>query len=97
MGAHPPCFQPATAYEHFEGNVSMAVVSAERIRDFTENLACQRAKARRSMSIEVVFHDADTLPRNRAAGRLFGREAGYEWKWRKQRRPNLAAVGKKSL
>jgi GNAT superfamily N-acetyltransferase len=62
-----------------------------------KNLACQRAKARRSMSIEVVFHDADALPRNRAAGRLFGREAGYEWKWRKQRRPNLAAVGKKSL
>jgi GNAT superfamily N-acetyltransferase len=62
-----------------------------------ENLACQRAKARRSMSIEVFSHDADALPRNRAAGRLFGREAGYEWKWRKQRHPNLAAVGKKSL
>lgn len=60
-----------------------------------EALACERAKAWRSTSIQVLFHDADARPRNRAAGRLFGMKAGYEWKWRRQQRPNLAAVGKK--
>jgi GNAT superfamily N-acetyltransferase len=47
-----------------------------------EALACQRAKAWRSTNIKVFFHDVDALPRNRAAGRLFGIKAGYEWKWK---------------
>jgi len=62
-----------------------------------EGLACQRAKLWRSTNIKLFFHDADALPRNRAAGGLFSIQAGYEWKWRRQRLPNLAAVGEKTL
>jgi GNAT superfamily N-acetyltransferase len=62
-----------------------------------EQLACQKAKAWHSTIIKVLFHDVDALPRNRAAGRLFGIKAGYEWKWKRQRRPNLTAVGEKVL
>jgi GNAT superfamily N-acetyltransferase len=62
-----------------------------------EGLACQRATQWRSSRIVLYFHDADALPRNRAAGRLFGKQAGYKWDWRRKRLPNLAAVGEKSL
>ena len=62
-----------------------------------ESFACTQAEQWGSTSVRVLFHECDALPRNRAAGRLFGKKAGYEWKWTSQRLPNLAAVGEKAF
>jgi GNAT superfamily N-acetyltransferase len=48
-------------------------------------------------SLQVYFHSADALPRNRGAGRVFGQTVGYQWQWRRRTHPNLDAVGVKTL
>ncbi len=50
-----------------------------------------------SKEINILFHDWDAQPRVRAAGRLFAEKKGYKWRWRKNKRPNIVAIGEKSL
>jgi GNAT superfamily N-acetyltransferase len=62
-----------------------------------EEWATERARHWDSERIEILFHEVDALPRNRAAGSAFLRKVGYELKWRRHSRPNLAAIGEKVL
>jgi len=62
-----------------------------------ESVAAERARASRASRIEMLFHEVDAMPRNRAAGRGFADKTGYTLRWRRSRRPNVSAVGEKSL
>ena len=62
-----------------------------------ESTAAERARHRRASSIEMLFHEVDAMPRNRAAGRGFASKTCYTLRWRRSRRPNVSAVGVKSL
>ncbi len=62
-----------------------------------ESVATANARRWRSERIQIAFHSIDAVPPARAAGRLFGQQAGYRWAWRPQRCPNLAAMGEKAL
>lgn len=62
-----------------------------------EAIAAERARGWRSSEMRILFHEADAMPRNRQAGREFAGRTGYALKWRRQARPNLAAIGEKAL
>jgi GNAT superfamily N-acetyltransferase len=64
---------------------------------FIENEAVAIARARGSASMQLYLHEADALPTNRRAGREFGTQAGYQWRWRRTSLPNLEAIGEKML
>lgn len=62
-----------------------------------ESIATERARRLHSSKVEVLFHEPDAMPRNRAAGRLFAGSTGYTLRWRRSSCPNLAAIGEKAL
>lgn len=62
-----------------------------------ESVAEERTRRWGSSSLRVLFHEADAMPRNRAAGRLFAGATGYKLSWRRHRLPNLSAVCEKAL
>ncbi len=62
-----------------------------------ERIAVDRARHWRSERLHLLFHEMDALPSVRAAGRLFGQQAGYTWRWRRGYRPNVEAIGEKVL
>lgn len=62
-----------------------------------ESQACERALMMHSKKIQLLFHDWDAMIRVRAAGRIFANKRGYTWRWRKNIRPNIEAIGEKSL
>jgi GNAT superfamily N-acetyltransferase len=62
-----------------------------------ESVATEHARASRASSIKMLFHEVDTMPRNRAAGRIFAEKTGYTLSWWRSRRPNVSPVGEKSL
>lgn len=63
-----------------------------------EKLACDRAHEWRSEQMVLFLNEADaTLGPVRAAARLFGRERGYEWRWRQSVGPRLVARGQRNL
>jgi GNAT superfamily N-acetyltransferase len=62
-----------------------------------EDAAEQRAAKRGSGRLSIYLHAADALPTNRDAGTEFGSAAGYQWRWRDMRLPNLAATGYRTI
>jgi GNAT superfamily N-acetyltransferase len=62
-----------------------------------ESAAAERARHRRASSIEMLFHEVDAKLRNRAAGQGLASKTGYTLQWRRSRRPNVSAVGVRSL
>lgn len=50
-----------------------------------------------SSHLEVLLLGVDGLPRSRAAGRTFAQSAGYIWRWRLGRRPDVAGVAMKPI
>ena len=62
-----------------------------------ESAAAERAKLWHASSIQLLFHEVDAMPSNRAAGRGFAGKRGYRLRWQRSRRPNVSAVGEKSL
>ena len=62
-----------------------------------EEMVCYRSAVWRSRRIRVWFHNMDAQPRMRAAGRCFGEQRGYTWRWCTQARPKIEAIGEKPL
>src|SRR5215207_1540746 len=62
-----------------------------------ESVATERARAYSVSSIQMLLHEVDAMLRNRAAGRVFADKTGYALRWQRSRRPNVSAVGEKSL
>lgn len=62
-----------------------------------EDVAASLARSRDSSSLRALLHEADGHVGVRVAGRRFGQERGYTWRWRKVNRPRLVAVGEKAL
>jgi GNAT superfamily N-acetyltransferase len=61
-----------------------------------EDLCAERARIRRSRELIVWFHEHDAFLHVRRAGREFGQQRGYEWRWT-SRIPRVVALGRKAL
>jgi len=64
---------------------------------FLERLAVERAEVYEHPTIELWLHDDDARPRTRPAAIAFGEALGYEWREVERHRPNVVAIGGKSL
>jgi GNAT superfamily N-acetyltransferase len=62
-----------------------------------ERAATDRARNWNSRHVELFLHDVDDFRSVLSPARAFGQKAGYRWRWGPYVRPNLKAVGIKSL
>jgi GNAT superfamily N-acetyltransferase len=68
------------------------------IGGYLEQTATERAASYGSGAIRLFMNEADAIiGPPRAAARLFGKQRGYEWRWRPTSGPRLAAIGIKRL
>lgn len=62
-----------------------------------ESIASRDAQIWGADKLRIYIHNVDGWPRVRIAARRFAERNGYEWRWRQQERPLLAAVAEKDL
>jgi GNAT superfamily N-acetyltransferase len=62
-----------------------------------EQIACERARAWRSERIQMLLYEEDDLRTVLSPARKFASALGYRWRWGRQSRPNVKAVGEKAL
>jgi GNAT superfamily N-acetyltransferase len=62
-----------------------------------ESIAVENARGWGAERLHILFYEMDAQIPARAAGRLFGQYRGYQWRRRRGVRPQVTAVGEKSL
>jgi GNAT superfamily N-acetyltransferase len=62
-----------------------------------ESCARARAVAWKSTRMQILFHEADAMPRVRSAGQSFTEQSAYSLSWGRQTRPTIDAIAEKLL
>ena len=62
-----------------------------------ESVARDKAVAWKSTRMQILFHEADAMPRVRSAGQTFAERSGYSLSWGRQTRPAIDATAEKLL
>lgn len=59
--------------------------------------AVESARRHGANRLKILLYEMDAQPMAQRAGERFGRKSGYRWRWGKNSRPQLDAVGVKTL